>query len=140
MLRRFSTSFRKDRKKGDTQLNDITEKSANVKEPVPEHVVHAAEQESVNSTFAEFAQVLHAAKRPLPTQTGDGSYLTKEEPSGFMGDLKSMGFKDLKTLREVIQRKATGALVDDKTYIMERVIQVWARKSSLTLFLTACSS
>jgi len=41
-----------------------------------------------------------------------------------MADLKNLGFKDLKTLREVIESKAKGELVDDKTYIMERVIQV----------------
>lgn len=78
----------------------------------------------MSSTFEEFAQVLHAAKRPLPSQTGDGSYLNKEEPTGLMADLKNLGFKDLKTLREVIEGKAKGELVDDKTYIMERVIQV----------------
>ena len=35
-----------------------------------------------------------------------------------------MGFKDVKTLRDVIANKASNALMDDKTMLMERIIQV----------------
>ncbi len=35
-----------------------------------------------------------------------------------------MGFKDAHTLMNVMQDKASGELQDDKTYLMERVIQV----------------
>lgn len=58
------------------------------------------------SIFHHFAQVLHASQRPLPTQTGDGTYINKDLPSGVMEDLRSLGFKDV------------------KTYLMERVIQL----------------
>ncbi|KAF2200007.1 putative fatty acid oxygenase PpoC [Delitschia confertaspora ATCC 74209] len=127
MLRRFST-FRKDRKKSSTDVvNDVyNEKSGKAKQPQPEQVDNIEEREAVNSVFADFAQVIHASKRPLPAQTGDGSYIEKEEPTGLLSDLRKMGFKDLKTLKEVISSKATGKLVDDKTYIMERVIQLVA--------------
>ena len=125
MLRRFSSTFRKDRKKENSQANGSTQTNGNIKETkAAEHVDHAAERGNVNSTFSQFAQVLHAAQRPLPTQTGDGSYLTKEESSGLLADIKNLGFKDIKTLKEVMENKAKGDLVDDKTYIMERVIQV----------------
>ena len=87
---------------------------------------HAATREDVDNAFEQFAHVLHASLRPLPNQTGDGSYIDKAPPSGIMADLRSLGFKDLKTLKDVMESKAKGDLVDDKTYIMERIIQLVA--------------
>ena len=78
----------------------------------------------IDNSFQQFEQLVHASARPLPTQTGDGSYLEHEAPSSLFQELRSLGFKDFNTLREVISSKASGALVDDKTMIMERVIQV----------------
>ena len=78
----------------------------------------------VDSSFQQFQQLIHASSRPLPTQTGDGSYIEQESSSTLMQELRTLGFKDFKTLREVITSKASGALTDDKTMIMERVIQV----------------
>lgn len=85
---------------------------------------HAVKREEVQNAFEQFAQVLHASQRPLPTQTGDGAYLEDAVAPSLMQDLRSLGFQDVKTLLAVMQTKATGALADDKTYIMERVIQV----------------
>ena len=85
---------------------------------------HTASRGDVESSFDQFASLIHAARRPLPSQSGDGAYLDHAEPSGLMQDIKSMGFKDAKTLMEVMRTKATGDLQDDKTYIMERTIQV----------------
>ena len=84
------------------------------------HVEHSA---SVQGLLEEFAQLVHASRRPLPTQSGDGAYLDHEVPSGLFQDLKSLGFKDVKTLMEVMRAPA-GGLQDDKTYLMERVIQL----------------
>ena len=91
-----------------------------------EPVDNSASRQNVESSFAQFAQLLHAAQRPLPNQSGDGAYLDHAEPSGLMGDLKRLGFKDAKTLMDVMKSKASGELQDDKTYIMERTIQVTA--------------
>lgn len=89
--------------------------------PVAEGEDHPEEDDNV---FHAFASVLHASQRPLPTQTGDGTYIDKEPTSSTLEDLKHLGFKDYKTLLQVLQQKASGALVDDKSYIMERVIQL----------------
>lgn len=97
-----------------------------------EHPDHSTKREEVSGTFEQFAQVIHAAQRPLPTQTGDGSYLNKDESTGLLADLKNLGFKDIKTLKEVMENKAKGDLVDDKTYIMERVIQLVSGLPSLS--------
>jgi hypothetical protein len=124
MLRKLST-FRKDRKKSTVSINSVSGDSNGVTKHVqPEKFEAGAERDIVNPVFAEFAQVIHASKRPLPDQTGEGSYIGKEEPTGLLADLKNLGFKDLKTLKDVIGSKASGELVDDKTYLMERVIQV----------------
>jgi linoleate 10R-lipoxygenase len=50
-------------------------------------------RETVSDTFAEYAQLIHASRRPLPNQSGDGQYLEKDEPSGFWADMKSLGIK-----------------------------------------------
>ena len=89
-----------------------------------ETVDHSASRGEVESSFQQFAQLIHASRRPLPTQSGDGAYLDHTEPSGLLQDLKSIGFKDVNTLMQVMKQKKSGALQDDKTYIMERVIQV----------------
>lgn len=88
------------------------------------HENHAASRGDVESSFEQFAQLLHASRRPLPTQSGDGAYLDHTEPSGLMADIKKMGFKDAKTLMSVMRTKVTGELQDDKTYLMEHTIQV----------------
>ncbi|KAF3905007.1 hypothetical protein AA313_de0203095 [Arthrobotrys entomopaga] len=87
---------------------------------------HMAKRPEIESMLSEFASVLKASLRPLPTGL-DGRYGKEPEPSsGFFKDLKTFGIGDLGTLREVIQQKVTGDLIDDKTYITERIIQLIA--------------
>ncbi|KAK6544846.1 hypothetical protein TWF694_001527 [Orbilia ellipsospora] len=87
---------------------------------------HMAKRPEIESMLSEFASVLKASLRPLPTGL-DGRYDKEPEPSsGFFKDLKTFGIGDLRTLREVIQQKVTGDLIDDKTYITERIIQLIA--------------
>ncbi len=86
---------------------------------------HAASRSEVENSFTAFAHLVHAAQRPLPNQSGDGTYIEeKQQHSGLWADLRSLGFKDAKTLTEVMKNTASGALVDDKGMLMERVIQV----------------
>jgi hypothetical protein len=35
---------------------------------------HSEDRKGVEDMFREFSQILHASRRPLPTQTGDGTY------------------------------------------------------------------
>ena len=142
MLRRFSTKVglskgKKEEVNGTTtgKTNGVSDSKPNLEKRksslIPskssrkaETADHTASRAEVESSFEQFSQLIHAARRPLPTQSGDGSYLDHTEPSGFMQDLRSLGFKDAKTLMEVMRTKATGDLQDDKTYVMERTIQV----------------
>src|ERR1700743_1662155 len=36
---------------------------------------HSADRKHVDSMFRDYAQVIHASRRPMPTQTGDGTYI-----------------------------------------------------------------
>jgi linoleate 10R-lipoxygenase len=78
----------------------------------------------VENTFGKYAQLIHAARRPLPTKTGDGTYVKKKEQTGLLTDLGAMGIKGIRTLFAVKKQKRSGELVDDRTYLMERIIQV----------------
>ena len=49
---------------------------------------HNGSRGDVEASFTQFAQLVHAARRPLPTQTGDGAYLEHAEPSGLLADIK----------------------------------------------------
>ncbi len=134
MLKRLSSTFKKGRSKEEEPVNglhapqkpglDEAARSPELERKETENTHHAVKREEVQSSFQQYAQLLHAAQRPLPTQSGDGSYLEQDVPSGMMQDLKSLGFKDVKTLMAVMKTKATGELADDKTYLMERVIQL----------------
>jgi hypothetical protein len=85
---------------------------------------HSAERSTVVAAFEEFAQSIHATRRPVPNQASDGIHTEKEAPGGLLKDLRSMGLRDFKTLKSVMYNKSKGELIDDKTYLMERVIQV----------------
>jgi linoleate 10R-lipoxygenase len=68
--------------------------------------------------------LVYAARRPLPTQSGDGSYLETKTPNSLLQDLKAVGLKGISIIMDMMKSKVSGKLVDDKTYLMERVIQV----------------
>lgn len=86
---------------------------------MPEHGVSRPEVESV---FSEFADVLKASMRPMPI-TSDGQYhADKQEHSSIWADLKTLGLGDAKTLAETLKQKATGSLIDDKTYVVRTIV------------------
>lgn len=93
-----------------------------------------ATREDVQSTFDQFAQLIHAAQRPLPIQSGDGSYLTKEESGGMLADLKALGLRDVRTIRHIMEDKAAGKPQDDRKMHMEEVMQVGGK------LLTICNN
>jgi linoleate 10R-lipoxygenase len=136
MLRRISTQFKrssKDNGDGDKEPKSAektnkrfskvspTRKSTSNQEE--NHIVKRAE---VVATFEKFAQAIHASNEPLPNQTGDGTFLKHDQSSGLINDIKSLGFRDVNTVKDLVKSKASGELVDDKTYLMERIIQMVA--------------
>ncbi|KPI39845.1 Linoleate 10R-lipoxygenase [Cyphellophora attinorum] len=81
---------------------------------------------AVKGIFSQFASLIHAAQRPLPTQTGNGSYISHEEPTGLLGDLGSIGWQEVKDITQILEAAASGKPMDDRKYTMEKVIQVTA--------------
>lgn len=146
MLRRFSTSFKKN--KGEKEERPKENGHANGKRhslvapmrksaastPMIEedHQAAGATRDTVESTFEKYSQIIHASQTPLPRQTGDSASLENDTTSGLFGDIKSFGFRDIGTLKDLIKSKASGELVDDKTMLMERIIQVCALFSPLS--------
>lgn len=140
VLRKLSTRFGKDRRdesNGDANghTNGVANGKAsnshrrssfmgNSKKQSEPTVDHSVGRQDIESSFSKYASLIHASRRPLPNQTGDGQYLDHPESGSLWGDLRTLGFKDVKTLMAVMQNKASGELQDDKTYMMEHVIQV----------------
>ncbi|KAL9587477.1 MAG: hypothetical protein Q9212_000179 [Teloschistes hypoglaucus] len=140
MLRRFSSKFG-GKKKEDGQnkgslsggrngnVNGLVNgdgKPTSLAVQKPDAPNHSVTSGDVQSNFEKFAQLLHASNRPLPAQSTDGASLEDSQPSGLMQDLKTFGFKDLNTMMQVMKGKATGELQDDKTYVMEKLMQLVA--------------
>ncbi|KAI1104345.1 linoleate diol synthase [Jackrogersella minutella] len=85
------------------------------------------DREGISAVFTQFGQLLHASQRQLPTQNGDGTYNATVQRTGLKKDLKYIRMKDVKTVLELARSKLRGEQqTDDKTMIMERVIQLVA--------------
>jgi linoleate 10R-lipoxygenase len=127
-MKRFSSVFKKSRDDSKLNVNGAQPNSKRNSKAVaaraPEGDDNNAKRHEVSATFEEYAQLIHASRRPLPMQTGDGTYLDNEHNSSIFQDLGVLGVKDFGTLMDVIKNKVTGGLVDDKTMLMEHIIQV----------------
>lgn len=84
----------------------------------------ASQTNGSESKIAQIEQVVAASLRPLPTETGDGTYVKQNTTTGIAKDLGHFHLKDVKTLVEVAKDAVTGEPWEDRDYIMERVIQV----------------
>lgn len=117
---------------GDTTVNGTNAQDGSAKKdskpnhkPHPDDTPGNVKRENVESTFGKYSQVIHAARRPLPTRSGDGEYVDgKKKKTGLGKDLRTMGFKGVHTVGALVKSKLSGELVDDRTYMMEKVIGV----------------
>lgn len=117
MLRRFSSKFTGKRKDDAHNMNGETNgmvnsdhKSTSLPVQKPDAPDYSVTQGDVQSNFEKFAHLLHASNRPLPTQSGDGAYLEEGQPSSFLKDIRTFGYKDYNTMMQVMKGKATGEL------------------------------
>jgi hypothetical protein len=83
-----------------------------------------SKRSSFRKSLGQLQQVLSASWRPLPKQTGDGTYITPPPSTGLIDDLPHVTAKDAEALIEVTKSAVTGDPQNDRDYIMERVIQV----------------
>ncbi|ROV90358.1 hypothetical protein VMCG_09739 [Cytospora schulzeri] len=86
-----------------------------------------ANREGITAALSQFSQSIHAPQKPLPTQVGDGTYSVRKRETGLKLDLRYIGWKDIKTVLDIIKSKIHGnEPMDDKTMLMERTIRLVA--------------
>jgi hypothetical protein len=87
---------------------------------------HSVNRDGILTSIEKFGMVMNLAGRPLPSGTGDGTYIDEPKPTSSMwDDLKTLRVKDYATLHELLEKELSGdSLTNDKTMVMERVIQV----------------
>ena len=98
-------------------------------EPLKESDV-AAIRDKIDVKFKSLAELISAARKPLPHQSGDGSYLIIQPDTpemikkieGTLSDLQHLGVTDVTTLIEVASKAKTGDPWNDKDYLMEKLI------------------
>jgi linoleate 8R-lipoxygenase/9,12-octadecadienoate 8-hydroperoxide 8R-isomerase len=91
-------------------------------------------RDGLGKEFRQMAGLISAARRPLPDQTGDGTYLDDkpispsimDKVNGALGDVSHLGIKDVQTLLKVAKLGKDGAPWEDKEYLMEHLIQTAA--------------
>ena len=88
----------------------------------PEEHVHY--RRKVEESFESASSLVKAAVAPLPTQTGNGSYIEPVKSTGLLKDLPHMRPGDVTTLLELLKHAVTGSPVDDKTLLMERLVKL----------------
>ena len=96
--------------------------------PPEQHVTFRRE---VSAAFESVSGVISAVTQPLPTQTGDGTYIQETRPAGVVNDLTKMHLRDFKTLLDLAKASVDGDPVNDNTFLMERLIK-FASELSLT--------
>lgn len=88
----------------------------------PEQHVHF--REKVNETFRSLAGIIKASTAPLPKETGDGARIANTKPSGLLDDLTHLRPGDITTLIDLAKSKFTENPMNDKTYLMERLLRL----------------
>lgn len=85
----------------------------------------------IESSLDQMSSLLKAMKAPLPTGTGNGTALTPEKKTGIsytirtiLRDLSKLGINSIEKVAEMGIKTKTGDPIDDRTYLMESVIQV----------------
>ncbi len=85
---------------------------------------HVSQREKVAAAFRSVSGLIKATIAPLPTQTGDGSLINISKPTGFLHDIVHMHPEDFITLGEMAKQAITGGPVNDRTFLMERLIKL----------------
>ena len=83
-------------------------------------------RQDLDHAFASIAGLVKASLRPLPNDTDDGTYVEKRVHASVLKTLSTLRFRDVLTLKDIVEDKVSGEPTDDKTYLMERVVQLAA--------------
>lgn len=81
-------------------------------------------RKDIEAVFTSITSVIKASLRPLPTETGDGTYVEEPLHSSLLEDISRLTFRDVATINDVLQDKIVSEPVDDRTYLQERTVAV----------------
>ena len=81
-------------------------------------------RKEIDQVFSSVHALINASARPLPVQTGDGSYVTTPLTTGLLQDLRKMDISDVEPLLALVKTTGSGKATDDRTYFMEKLIKL----------------
>ena len=81
---------------------------------------------NIEQAFESVSGLISASFRPLPTATGDGTYVPETKHANVLKTMSTLKFRDFLTLKEMLEEKISHEASDDREYLMERVIQLAA--------------
>lgn len=104
------------------------------KTPEPQMSTLDKARQNVWQSLQQMKTLLNAVKAPLPTQTGDGTYLPQPEKDSLwknvneiFRDISRSDINDLEGLLKTVKSAKLGQPLDDKEYLMESMIAVAAK-------------
>lgn len=104
------------------------ERTASMAKPRPTSMklpFTGASRQGVENAFERHRQTIQSAVQPLPTQQGAGTFSENKKWGKLSSDLMTLRWADFKTLKHMAVAKIKGEKIsDDKTMIMEKVIQL----------------
>lgn len=72
------------------------------------------------------AGLIQSSTKPPPEHAGDSSHLHKNGSAGLWADIKTLGPRDVTTVRNIVAAKASGKPQDDRKMHMEQTMQLVA--------------
>lgn len=82
---------------------------------------HVTFREQVADAFEGAESVIKAATSPLPTQTGDGSYVQTTKTTGLLKDVTKLHPGDVRTIAKTA---LTVSPIDDSSFLLERLVKL----------------
>ena len=90
---------------------------------------HETSREDVHSAVQSLIGVVSHSLRGLPGQNDDGTYDEEEVHPSMWKELRSLGFKDVKTLKDQLETGTNP--IDDKTMLVSHtMLQSLSRQAS----------
>ena len=101
-----------------------TTMAQNTSSSPPAPVEPTSLRQEIHQVIASVHALINASARPLPTQTGDGSYVIPPVTTGLIQDLRKMDISDVESVLNLVTTSVTGKATNDKTYFMEKLIKL----------------
>ena len=78
----------------------------------------------IHDAFASAGGLIKAVLRPMPTVTGDGTFVDPPKTTGILKDIEKLEPTDVETIAELAKSTIFREATNDKSYFMERMIKL----------------